>query len=404
MPQSIAELIKLSDAFGGIITATFGVVVWEYLLCFVWFDWRVLTGRIKIRWPISIYYINRVAGLILILCTQLHLPPSNHWVSNIDCFVLDTLLRVAVGLIAFCSLQVIVWRTWTLFDSPKKWFWPCILILTIQPALYAPIFMFADLLDPILRGSCSGRPTMAIRNGYFAACFAYTVAIYFICLVLSLRRLMRIDGETSLKVHIFSSKKQSLATKFIRGGIFYFVATLLVSLPIALSDLYSHNIILELILALFFAACDMILTGRQIIEWHDSNHRGASLFFVGGKRLRPLRSTDLRAIGVSSMIVTYNDVGEELSSDDDSDDDLSDLSIKNAEGISNLEEGQVFFESRVDKDRIVQPTAQTPATPGFVWDPEAKTLIERNHLVQGSTYPDFSTQYFSVNSDFREGK
>ncbi|KAH7909771.1 hypothetical protein BJ138DRAFT_1114685 [Hygrophoropsis aurantiaca] len=169
--QSPVEIEKDSLIFIKLMHALLGIYVWEFFISLD-FDWAVLYGQKKFRWPLIFYFAGRYCMLFSVIGIMLAIEPP----SQVDCQALYTFTEF-VGNMAcgFASINLAL-RAIAIW-AQKKWIIGLVVLLILG---HWPLILLGGILTASWipgTGCAIVKRDTAILGGLFiySMCFDFTI-------------------------------------------------------------------------------------------------------------------------------------------------------------------------------------------------------------------------------------
>ncbi|KJA26745.1 hypothetical protein HYPSUDRAFT_1029023 [Hypholoma sublateritium FD-334 SS-4] len=200
-PVVITESSKVFAAFSLVLT---GVAVWD-VLSTIWFEWQIITGRRKFRWPMIIYFVARIAMLMHIFAITI----NRNALHEVPCTELTFMSKFCDALGTCLSSLILVLRTRAVWHRDKKVTAILGVLFIGQIVIWSQTFRFSKAKWNATRGLCDVLSTAP--RALMISVWAYTMAFDLVILLLCSYKLA-------------SHQSSTLGNLLLRDGIGYFCA------------------------------------------------------------------------------------------------------------------------------------------------------------------------------------
>ncbi|KAH6917808.1 hypothetical protein BKA70DRAFT_1245344 [Coprinopsis sp. MPI-PUGE-AT-0042] len=253
--MSPETILSNADSFSKFMHALLGVYLWEFATSLE-FDWRVITGRVKMRYTLIPYFLNRYMLLFALIGIAIALNVKQ----EVDCQALYTFNSIfgnaAIGL-ASVNLSM---RAYAVWGKSKKVAWPLGLIALGQWALLLHGVLLKAQWVP-----GQGCVITETSNTILAASFIYTMSFDFIVLVLVTVKLF-IPNEDG---------RSSLVSRLLRDGFTFFTVAFIANLLATIFMLLNLNPVMSIIANVPAAIASSIVAtraARNLIGFYGGPH------------------------------------------------------------------------------------------------------------------------------------
>ncbi|KAF7307166.1 hypothetical protein MIND_00510200 [Mycena indigotica] len=268
--SSQAELLKDAAVFVKFQHALLGVYAWEWFISLP-FDWQVLTGRKRFRWPLIFYFANRY----LLLGALIGIAIGFDTFQEINCQSLFTFNQfagdAAVGL-ASINLSLRTLAIWSQNMYIKALL--VIIILGHWSLILQGVLLDAQWSDEL--GSCIIQDT---NTTILAATFTYSMCFDLIVLLLNAYKLgVRRQGKSRLTKMIFKD-----------GLVFFFIA-FLANLIATVFMFLKLNSIMSVVFNVPAAIASTIVATRAVRRLTNFTSSGPEMYQPSGSSTGAMRS------------------------------------------------------------------------------------------------------------------
>ncbi|KAF8156883.1 hypothetical protein B0H34DRAFT_783168 [Crassisporium funariophilum] len=198
-PAVITKNSKVFAAFSLVLT---GVAVWD-VLANLWFDWQIVTGKRKWKWPMLIYWVARICMLLHIFAITI----NRNALSEVPCTELTFMSKFSDAMGTCSSSLILVLRTRAVWHRDMKITVILGLLFMGQIAMWSQTFRFSKAAWNPKRMLCDVLSTAP--RAMLVSVFAYTMAFDLIILCFCTYRLA-------------SHRASTLGNLLLRDGIGYF--------------------------------------------------------------------------------------------------------------------------------------------------------------------------------------
>ncbi|KAJ7741926.1 hypothetical protein DFH07DRAFT_836996 [Mycena maculata] len=260
--SSLAELQIDSTIFVKLMHACLGVYVWEWFIS-LQFDWEVLTGRKRFRWPLIFYFANRY----LLLGAMAGIAIALDSTTEINCQALYTFNQfagdAAVGL-ASINLSLRTLAIWS------QNLWIKIFLTVVILGHWSLI-----LQGVLLKASWSAAENTCIitgtNNTVLAATFTYSMCFDLMVFLLNAYKLgMKRKGSSRLTKMIF------------RDGLLFFFIAFLANLLATVFMFMNLNSIMNIIFNVPAAIASTIVATRAVRRLTNFTNQGPEMYEPSG--------------------------------------------------------------------------------------------------------------------------
>ncbi|KAF9527459.1 hypothetical protein CPB83DRAFT_793263 [Crepidotus variabilis] len=200
-PTVVTRTSKIFAAFSLVLV---GVVLWN-IISTLWFDWQIVTGKRKWKWPMLIYFVARIAMILHIFAIAI----NRNALSEVDCMALTFMSKFCDALGTCCSSLILVLRTIAVWHRNKKISAVMYLLFIGQIVMWSQSFRYSKAAWNPKRMLCDVLSTAG--RGLLTSIWAYTMFFDLVILILCTYRLS-------------AHRRSTLAGVLLRDGISYFCA------------------------------------------------------------------------------------------------------------------------------------------------------------------------------------
>ncbi|KAF9554796.1 hypothetical protein CPC08DRAFT_162416 [Agrocybe pediades] len=197
-----AVITNCSKVFGAFAMVLVGVACWD-VLSTLWFEWQIITGKRKWRWPMLIYTMARIAMLMHIFAIAI----NRNALSQVPCTELTFMSKFCDAFGTCASSLILALRTRAVWHRDIKVTVVLAAFFAGQIALWAQTFRYSKAAWNYQRRLCDVLDTAP--RALMVSVWAYTMVFDFIILTLCSIRLM-------------SHRNSNLSHILLRDGICYF--------------------------------------------------------------------------------------------------------------------------------------------------------------------------------------
>ncbi|KDR76425.1 hypothetical protein GALMADRAFT_155974 [Galerina marginata CBS 339.88] len=198
-PNVITRTSKIFAAFSLVLT---GVAVWD-VLSTLWFEWQIITGKRKWRWPMIIYLAARIAMLMHIFAVTI----NRNALSEVPCTQLTFMSKFCDAVGTCMSSLILVLRTRAVWHRDKRVTVLLALMFVGQAAMWGQTFRYSKAAWNPKRNLCDVLSTAP--RGLMVVVWGYTMVFDLVILLLCSYRLA-------------SHRASTLGNVLLRDGIAYF--------------------------------------------------------------------------------------------------------------------------------------------------------------------------------------
>ncbi|KAG8926127.1 hypothetical protein FRC03_008486 [Tulasnella sp. 419] len=254
------EIIKDTKIYAAWVLVLAGVAAWDVLSTFG-FDWSIIRGKRKWRWPMVLYFICRLCLILHIFAFAFNL----NAISKIPCQEVVWISKVTDAVGTCCSSIILLLRTVAVWHGKKYILFPLIAMSVAQIILWCQTFRYSVSVWSDQRQGCQVVRTAPI--GLIVAVFSYTMAFDFVIMVLCTFRLYKSRNHGGIGALLF------------RDGIAYFIAAFAANLLQATMAGLGLNPVMNIIclpFALVVSAIAATRVFRHVFTLYDDFHNSSS--------------------------------------------------------------------------------------------------------------------------------
>ncbi|KAG9017530.1 hypothetical protein FRB90_000955 [Tulasnella sp. 427] len=248
-----AEMAKESAIYARFVLVLAGIATWDVLRTLP-FDLSIVRGKRKWRWPMVLYFANRIFMLIHIFAYCVNL----NAIQEIDCDVVVWLSKVTDFLGTCTSSIILALRTIAVWHRIKRVWIPVAFMCVIQVGLWCVTMRYSKSVWNPQRRVCQILSTSPVP--LLIAVWSFTMTLDFIIMVLCSVRLWR------------TRKSPGIGALLLRDGMAYFLITFLVNLVQTILAALSLNPIMNIIVLPMTLVVSVIASTtvfRNVFTLHD---------------------------------------------------------------------------------------------------------------------------------------
>ncbi|EEB94724.1 hypothetical protein MPER_06416, partial [Moniliophthora perniciosa FA553] len=207
--KSSAALSRDAVAFAKFMHVLFGLYVWEWFGS-IDFDWELLRGKRRFRWPLIFYLLGRYSLLIALAATVAS--PQSNEVIPVDCTSLYLLIQIMGGMSIALASDNLAIRTIALWRGYKY------VIFSIIAMMLAHWGLVLRISVLISASWVDGQGCVIVNNmaGLIRVTYGYTMGFDFAILCISAYKLGTAPG-----------KRSELVQLLYYDGLIYFIIAFL---------------------------------------------------------------------------------------------------------------------------------------------------------------------------------
>ncbi|KAG9014887.1 hypothetical protein FRB94_009045 [Tulasnella sp. JGI-2019a] len=251
--NSPAELAKISSIYAAFVLVLAGVGTWDVLSTLA-FDWSIVSGKRKWRWPMLLYFVDRFAMLIHIYAYCVNL----NAISYIDCDTVVWMSKITDMIGTCTSSAILALRTTAVWRQKRTVTIPLALASAVQIILWGQTMRYSKSIWNAQRGVCQIIQTSPVP--LLVGVWSYTMTYDFAILCLCSFKLWRARGQGGI------------AGLLLRDGIGYFAATFLTNLVQVILASLALNPIMNIIAVPFTLVVSVIAATtvfRHVFTMYD---------------------------------------------------------------------------------------------------------------------------------------
>ncbi|KAG8898722.1 hypothetical protein FRC01_010788, partial [Tulasnella sp. 417] len=236
-----AEMAKDSAIYARFVLVLAGIAAWDVLRTLP-FDLSIITGRRKWRWPMLLYFANRIFMLIHIFA----------YCVNLNAIQLTDMLGTCTSTIILALRTIAVWH------RIKRVWVPLAGLSVVQVVLWGLTMQYSKSVWNSQRRVCQILSTSPVP--LLIAVWSFTMTLDFIIMVLCSVRLWRTRG------------RGGISSLLLRDGMAYFFITFIVNLVqtiLASLDLNPIMNIIVLPMTLVVSVIASTTVFRNVFTLHD---------------------------------------------------------------------------------------------------------------------------------------
>ncbi|KDQ09299.1 hypothetical protein BOTBODRAFT_69257, partial [Botryobasidium botryosum FD-172 SS1] len=185
--NSVEEITLDLHVYQMYSVATLGVWIWEMFIT-SWFDWAILTGRKKWKWPMALYFTARYG---LLLCYILTILDLNTRV-KVNCQALIVIIQLVAGIATAAASGMLMLRTFAIWDRSRYIEMPLAIIWLGQLAMWCHSTVSTTNVWSDSPPGC----VVTLVRPFFSANYIYTMIFDGIVLLLTSWKLWFRPGST----------------------------------------------------------------------------------------------------------------------------------------------------------------------------------------------------------------
>ncbi|KAG8857664.1 hypothetical protein FRB96_005682 [Tulasnella sp. 330] len=270
--ESPAELAKIAAIYAAFVLVLAGIATWDVLSTLA-FDWSIISGKRRWRWPMLLYFADRLAMLIHLYAYCVNL----NAISYIDCDTVVWMSKIT-GMIGTCiSSMILALRTTAVWHQKLYISIPLALGSAIQIILWGQTMKFSHSVWNSQRVACVIEQTSPVP--LLIGVWSYTMTYDFSILCLCAFKLWRSRGQGGI------------SSLLLRDGIGYFLATFASNMVEVILSAMRLNAIMNIIAVPFALTVSVIAATtvfRHVFTMYDdfssdtSPHNTSGLSAQGG--------------------------------------------------------------------------------------------------------------------------
>ena len=255
MPEwsSPAELIRDTAAFTNLQHGLLGLYAWEFL-CTLEFDWAIVTGKTRFRWPLLLYFASRYILLFGLIGIAIALDTTK----PINCHALYAYIQFSCDAAAGLASIIFSLRTIAIWSRTK---WIISLFVPIIIGQWILILRSVIVLEStyIPGWACA---IVSENTTMSAAIFLYSTCFNLITFLLSVYKLNSIRGDEENTAH-------RLSEMMCTDGLIYFVVAIAFNAVAAALTLVNWNIIMNVIFSVPAVIMPTVAASRLVRRLGD---------------------------------------------------------------------------------------------------------------------------------------
>ncbi|KAG9047061.1 hypothetical protein FS837_003147 [Tulasnella sp. UAMH 9824] len=257
---SPAEIQKDMAIYAKFTLVLAGIAAWDFLSTLP-FDWSIISGKRKWRWPMALYFIARICMILHIFAYAVNL----NAMSRIPCIQVVWISKVTDAIGTPLASGILLLRTVAVWHQKKRVWIPLVCMLLVQIVLWLQTFRYSKSEWSDQRHGCVVVKTAP--NPLLVAVFSYTMAFDFVIMALCSYRLFKARSTSPISNLLF------------RDGIVYFAAAFGANLVQSVLGALALNPVMN-IFALPFALVVSVIAAtavfRNVFTLYDGFASGAT--------------------------------------------------------------------------------------------------------------------------------
>ncbi|KAF5318849.1 hypothetical protein D9619_010967 [Psilocybe cf. subviscida] len=253
--MSPTVITETSKVFGAFSMFLLGVAVWD-VLSTLWFEWQVLTGRRKWRWPMLIYIVARIAMLLHVLAVSI----NRNALHAVPCTELTFMSKFCDALGTCMSSLILVLRTRAVWHRNMYVTGILGLLLIGQIVLWGQTFRYSKAAWNETRKLCDVLSTAP--RVLMISVWAYTMIFDFIILLFC-------------AIRLYSYRTSTMGSILFRDGIGYFCSAFIANLVQTIMAGLQLNPVMNIITLSFALVVSVIAATtvfRNVFTAYDNFH------------------------------------------------------------------------------------------------------------------------------------
>ncbi|KAF9225732.1 hypothetical protein BS17DRAFT_699505 [Gyrodon lividus] len=254
--QSPSELTTDSLVFVKLMHALTGLYAWEFIVSLD-FDWAVLTGKKKFRWPLAFYF----AGRYLLLFAMIGILISLDTPIKVNCqalYIFNQLAGDAAVGLASINLSLRTIAIW----SQNKWIIGTIVLIVLGhwSLILQGVLLTATWIPGV------GCAIVESNTTILAATFIYSMCFDFVVLCLTAYRLAWTQRRTGV-----SGRHSNLVRMIFSDGLVYFIIAFLANLLATIFMILDLNAVMSVLFNVPAAIASTIVASRAVRRLYNFN-------------------------------------------------------------------------------------------------------------------------------------
>ncbi|KAH7925422.1 hypothetical protein BV22DRAFT_1033977 [Leucogyrophana mollusca] len=267
--QSPAELERDSQIFIKLMHALLGFYAWEFAISLD-FDWAVLTGKKRFRWPLVFYF----AGRYLLLFALIGIAIALDTPTEINCQALYAFIQVAGdGAVGLASINLSL-RTVAIWSQNKYIIALLVLIILGHWSLILQGVLLTAAWVPGV-----GCAIIKSNNTVLAATFIYSMCFDLVVMCLSAYKLAWAPRRTGSA----SGTQSTLVRMIFADGLIYFFIAFLANLLATTFMVLSLNAVMGIIFNVPAAIASTIVASRVVRRLTNYQVQGPEVYASSGQ-------------------------------------------------------------------------------------------------------------------------
>ncbi|KAI9455969.1 hypothetical protein HD554DRAFT_2030669 [Boletus coccyginus] len=257
--QSLSELSKDLAVFDKLMHALLGLYGWEIILTLD-FDWAVISGKKKFRWPLIFYF----AGRYLLLFAMIGILISLDSPKEVDCQALYVFNQLAGNsALGLASINLAL-RTQVFYSiwSQNRWIVGIMAVLILGHWS----FILQGVLLKVIWVQSVGCTIVKSNTTILAATFIYSMSLDFVVLCLTTYKLAwtrHISGTSGLH--------SKLLRMVFTDGLVYFILAFLANLLATIFMIMGLNAVMSVIFNVPAAIVSTIMASHIVRRLYNFN-------------------------------------------------------------------------------------------------------------------------------------
>jgi len=240
--ESPAELFRDLRVFGGLALVLLGVATWELIVTFA-FDWSIITGRRKWRWPMALYLVCRCVTILQTWALPIFASP----LGEVNCEALDWIIKGSVTVGVSVAPLILSLRVYAVWEKDRRVGIVLLVLWITQLGILSYLISFHNTTwNPLLMACGSSRPAPV---SMYITTYSYMMAFDMIVLILMIMRLRR------------HARSGGFGALLLKDGIFYFLASVIGNgTAIIFASMQSHPVMNIMGNSIAYAICTIAAT------------------------------------------------------------------------------------------------------------------------------------------------
>jgi len=284
--NSLEEQTRDVEILWGITLAFLGISVWDFMVIFGSFEWPLLTGKMKFKWPMALYGLNRLAqfaGIALYISLM-------QVTTKVNC---DALMKSIAAMTSLCgslSSAIFMLRALALWRDNRV---VCYVLLILQLGEIAVWFQTPAAVSAIWTGASCALGT--VKREATMAAYVYTLLFYAAIAGLQVHKLLTSGG-----VLLRNRQQYGVTEVLFRDGVLYLAACMFLNLGCIIMFSLNLNPVMSYILLPPFLVTEVVMSCRAVINL-NTYHLNAGYDLNTGDTIEPKTRSNPRALQTQTI-------------------------------------------------------------------------------------------------------